>query len=286
MKSSVERSLYHECLQRYSVQTNRQGWRWIDSHHGDETLIILPGFMGEAETSFLYVLALALHLRVISVSYPPTIGQVNKLCDSFCDFLDELNIVHTTVLGGSSGGFLAQVFLRRLPGRFSACILTHTGLPSFRRARTAHFFLRLFHHMPFRLLQWLMQASVYAFFPRPTSTHAFWRAHFREVIRRQTKTALTNRFALMEDFHSQSHFHVDDLATWSGKLLLMEMLRDPLTTPDEQAALRALYPNARLHVFAESAHYDSVEQPDGQIRVIKEFMQSKVAQRSSKKLQS
>ena len=274
MKSSAENTLYSQFLQRYPPQSDREGWRWVDSCVGSQTLVLLPGFMGEAETSFLYVLDLASHFRVISVSYPPDVGQINTLCESFCVFLDDLGIHSSTILGGSSSGFIAQAFLRRIPNRISACILTHTGLPSPSRAHTARFYRRLLQALPFGLLQGLMQAFIYPYFPRPTATHAFWRAHFHEVIRRQTKASLINRFALMDDFHSHFRFHSDELSGWPGKILLMEMRRDHLTTPSEQAALRALYPNAHVHIFADGAHYDSVEQPAEQIRVIRKFLES------------
>jgi len=265
---------YRQFLAQYPLwQAN--SWRWVDTGSAGAPLILLPGFMGEAETSFLYVLALAPHLRAISVSYPPAIGQVQALGASFVHFLDDLGIQQATILGGSSSGFLAQAFLRQIPTRISACILSHTGFPGPDRARTARFGLNLLRFLPFGLLHRLMQASVTAYFPARTPTHAFWRGHFREVIRRQTQESLISRFALMEDIHTNHHFHPDDLSAWPGRVLILEMRRDHLTSPAEQAEMRALYPNAAVHVFDETAHYDSVERPDEQIKVIKAFLDSK-----------
>lgn len=237
--------------------------------------MLLPGFMGEADTAFLYIQALAPHLRVVSVSYPPSVGQVDDLCDGLCALLDHLRIPQATILGGSTSGFLAQAFVRRYPSRTGGLILTHTGLPSPQRARTAQMYLRLLRFLPFGLVKWLMQVSVYSFFPCLTPSHAFWRAHFQGVIRRQSLVSLRSRFALMQDFHSHYCFQPGDLVGGPEKILLMEMRRDPLTTPAEQAAMRALYPAARLHIFSDAAHYDSVDQPEEQIDVIMDFMLSK-----------
>jgi pimeloyl-ACP methyl ester carboxylesterase len=257
------------CLARFKSED----WRWIDSGDGDtQTIILLPGFMGEAETSFLYVQALATHLRVISISYPPTVARVDSLCDGLCTLLDNLKIQQATFLGGSSSGFIAQAFIRRHPTRTAGLILTHTGLPSPQRARTARLYLSLLHLIPYRLVHWLMQRSVYTYFPRQTASHLFWRQHFQEVIRRQNLEALRNRFAQMDDFHTHYHFQPGDLTAWHGKILLMEMHHDHLTSPAEQSAMRELYPTARVHVFTNTAHYDSVEQPEEQIQVIKEFL--------------
>jgi len=234
--------------------------------------VILPGLMGEAETSFLFVQALAPHLRVISVCYPPAIERVDALGDSLADLLDELELPRVTLLGGSMSGFLAQAFLRRMPTRISSCILTHTGLPVPERARTARSLLRLVQTLPIDLSRWLMRVSIYGYFPRPTAAQAFWREHFREVIRHQTRQTLASRLALMDDFHSHFQFHPGDLSGWPGRLLLMEMRRDGMTTPEEQAAMRALYPNAKLHAFADTGHYDSIRRPGEQIDVIKTFL--------------
>ena len=260
MKSSVESTQYARFLQAYPLQSDRQGWQWVDTRVGRETLLILPGLMGEAGTSFLYVLALAPHLRVISVCYPPAIEQVDALGDSLAGLLDELELPRVTLLGGSMSGFLAQAFLRRMPGRISGCILTHTGL------------LRLIHLLPIGLTRWFMGLSIYGYFPRPAASQAFWREHFREIIHHQTKQALASRLSLMDDFDSHFQFHPGDLSGWPGRLLLMEMQHDHTTMPAEQAALRALYPNAKLHVFADTGHYDAVERPGEQIDVIKGFL--------------
>jgi pimeloyl-ACP methyl ester carboxylesterase len=263
---------YARCLADFPLQSNPAGWRWLDTRAGGRTLILLPGFMGEADTSFLYVLALKDAARVLSVSYPPSIGQVQTLGASFSAFLDDLGIAQATILGGSSSGFLAQAFLRQIPTRISACILTHTGLPTPKRARTAQFYLTLLRYLPFGLVRSLALLSISGYFPRPNASHTFWRDHFRAVIRQQSRASLANRFALMDDFHRHYHFHPADLTGWPGQILIMEMRRDHLTTPAEQAALRALYPTARVHTFTDTAHYDSVEQPDEQIRVIREFL--------------
>lgn len=186
--------------------------------------------------------------------------------------MDDLGIRQATVLGGSSSGFVAQAFVRRHPRRVGRLILTHTGLPSPERFSTAQFYLNLLRLVPFGLLHRLMQVSIYAYFPRQAPAQSFWRGHFQEIIRRQCRESLWNRFALMDDFHRRYRFQPADLARWPGKTLIMEMRRDRLTTPAEQAAMRELYPQASLHVFSETEHYDSVEYPEEQIRVIREFL--------------
>jgi len=278
MNQSSESSLsgqYRQFLHVYPIQRTFFGtdqWSWVDSCSGNKTIILLPGFMGEAETSFLYILAFARHLRVISISYPPTVERVDRLCDGLRALMDHLGIQQATVLGGSSSGFIAQAFLRQYSARVCSLILTHTGLPSPKRARTARIYLGLLHYLPFGLVRRLMQVSLRAYFPRTTNLHTFWREHFKNIIQRQNQEALRNRFRLMEDFHQRYRFQPDDISEWQGKILIMEMRHDQLTSSNEQASMRRLYPAARVHVFSDAAHYDSVEYPEEQIRVILDFL--------------
>ena len=268
--------LYRHFMEMHPLQgefvCGAQHWSLIDTCVGKETLLLLPGFLGEAQTSFLYIRALETHFRVISLCFPPSVSRVDTLCDGLSALMDELGIYQTTVLGGSSGGFVAQAFVRRHPSRVNCLILTHTGLPTLERARIARAYLRLLKILPYGLLHQLALASVWWNFPLLTASHVFWRAHFREILQHQDREALCNRFALMEDFHSCYRFHCEDLTGWLGRVLIMEMQRDHLTTPAERAAMRGLYPNASVQVLSETAHYDSVEHPEEQIQVIMEFL--------------
>lgn len=259
---------------RQAVLAADQHWSWIDAGGGDQALLMLPGFMGEAETSFLFINALAEHARVISVSHPPSVRKVAQFCDGLCALMDQAGIPQAVVLGGSSGGFLAQAFARHAPARTGGLILTHTGLPSRARARSAQRYHRLLQALPFTITHRLMLLSVAFYFPGRSRTQAFWRDHFRSIIRGLSHAAVLNRFSLLVDFHQNYRFHTGDLALEPGRILLMEMLKDHLSSAAEQAQLRALYPAAVLHSFSETAHYDSVERPDEQIGVIARFLRA------------
>jgi len=284
MKSSPEGDLggqYRQFLRDHSIRraalAGGQEWTWIDAGAGPQALLLLPGLMGEAETSFLYIQALAPALRVISVSHPPGVGQVGAFCDGLAALLDHLRLPRAAVLGGSSGGLLAQAFLRRHSARVSALILTHTGLPDPRRARTARQAIFLLRGLPFRLARGLLRLAVWAYFPGRGPAQSFWRGHFRAIFQRLSRSALLNRFALMDDVHSRVRFQPGDVGGSPARILLMEMRRDHLSDAGEQAALRALYPAAQLRSFASAGHFDAVENPAEQIGVIREFLLSRPA---------
>lgn len=279
MNSSAERDLasqYRRFLDTHPLRrmtvAGTQHWSLIDSQAGRDALLLLPGFAGEASTAFLFATALEAHFRTLSLSYPASVGRVDALCDGLSALMDETGIPQAALVGGSSSGFIAQAFVRRHPRRVSRLILTHTGLPDNARARTARMYLRMLNALPFGVFQKLALISMRLFFPNNQPVSLFWRAHFRDVIRRESCEGLKNRFALMQDFHAHYRFQPGDLGGWQGKTLIMEMDRDHLTSPAERTTMRSLYPGARVHVFPDTAHYDSVERPDEQIGVILQFL--------------
>ena len=255
----------------FSVSGRIQRWSWLDAGSGDRTILLLPGFLGRADTCFPYILALEPHFRILSFTYPPSTGSVDALCDGMITVMDELHISRVNVLGGSYSGYLAQVLVRRNPDRMNSLILTHTGLPDNKHARTAVICLFLAYLMPFQLFRRAMLLSRYLYFPRTTDSSSFWRGHFEQVISQQSRESMLNRFRLMCDFHQNYHFDIKDLAGWPGQMLIMEMGRDDMTTPADQAAMRGLYPQAEVRVFPYTEHMDSVDQPEQQISVIKGF---------------
>lgn len=251
---------------------NNHEWQWIDTKEGAKTLLMLPGFLGTAETSFLFIISLAINMRVISVSIPPTINNTKEFCYSFAILLNQLKINNLTILGGSSGGFLAQSFIRVHPEMVANLILTHTGLPNKKWHKTTRYILHAIDKIPFTIIRNIMHLSVYYYFPAMNHSHIFWRSHFQNIIKRLSHQAVKNRFNLLNDFHAHNLFVSGDLDKWKGKTLIMEMHKDQLTNSKEQIALQMLYPQAILHSFSNTAHFDSVENPQEQIEVIRNFM--------------
>ena len=248
-----------------------QQWSWIDCGRGDRVVLLLPGFMGEANTNFLYTLALEDHFRVLSVAYPPSARTVDKLCDGIIALLDHVQVSRANVVGGSYSGYLAQVLVRRHPERVKCLVLTHTGLPTEKYAYTSSAFMVLARLLPVWLFRWLMQLSRHFFFLGTSRSSSFWKDHFSEAIRKQDRESMLNRFRIMRDFHRNYDFQKEDLSNWHGSLLIMEMIQDGFTSVAEQAAMRRLYPDAEIYTFPDAKHTDSVDRPEEQIGVIKDF---------------
>lgn len=247
-------------------------WEFVGAGAGPETLVLLPGGFGVADTAFLYVQALAAQYRVISVSYPDTLGSVAGLADGLAALLAGEGVARAHVLGGSYSGFIAQVFVRRHPALVASLILSHTGAPQPRRARAAAATLALFRLAPMPLLRAALWLLNYGFLPGRAPENRFWRGYFAAMIGRLRRAAYLSRLQVLRDFDLNQRFTPADLNGWPGRLLLAEAARDGLVPAAERDSLRRLYPQAQRRSFAHGRHADTISQPDEQIAMIREFL--------------
>jgi pimeloyl-ACP methyl ester carboxylesterase len=62
------------------------------------------------------------------------------------------------------------------------------------------------------------------------------------------------------------------VAGWQGRVLVLEGARDPIARGTHRAALRALFPHATFHTFADAGHGLALERPDEWIGVVAGFL--------------
>ena len=62
------------------------------------------------------------------------------------------------------------------------------------------------------------------------------------------------------------------VAGWPGRVLVLEGARDAVASARHRAALRAVFPAARFHAFADAGHGLALEQPDVWLRVVSDFL--------------
>jgi len=94
-------------------------WRLIETKPkaaNAPALLMLPGTLGSAEIFWRQIVALGDRLRVMSVTYPQ-IADIERLADGLAALLDRNGVSRASVVGSSLGGFLAQWFAARHPGR-------------------------------------------------------------------------------------------------------------------------------------------------------------------------
>ena len=243
-------------------------WELIEAGVG-ATVLLLPGGFGIAATSFQYLSDLARDYRVIALTYPPHVGRIDDLADGVALVLDHCGVERAHIVGGSASGAVAQVFVRRHPARVTTLILAQTGPPRPRRAKLAQSLAAYCETMPAALTLALLRAAVLLFLPGRGAKHTFWRTHFAAVVAAHSRAALAARFRALADYDRTYHFSPTNLATWPGRVVIIEAARDGLVPAAEQTALRELYPNASVHRLANDRHADSVTNPASQIAAIR-----------------
>jgi 3-oxoadipate enol-lactonase len=257
------------------VVLNGITWKYLAA--GDPTgkpLLLLPGALSTAESAWRTVTLLEPgHYRLICPDYPSEIDSMSGLADGITGILDVEQIQATSVVGGSYGGMLAQVFIHRYPAKVSKLVLSHTYPPDPTRVRSVEPAMRMFRMLPLFLVKKMIRDRMIGVLPpRPSPELLLVSAQVRETVdTRLTRQAALSTFLRMMEFDQQT-FSPSDLAGWQGTTLVILSEDDPTTPETLRKKLIDLYPGTRLHVFKGSGHASSILESEEYIKVIEEFM--------------
>ncbi|GAC1358176.1 MAG: hypothetical protein NVS2B12_17320 [Ktedonobacteraceae bacterium] len=243
-------------------------WEYFSSGYGKEALLLLPGVHGRGEMAFQHILQFEQGYRVISPSYPAHLTTVAQVVDGLAAILDVEQVETMYILGGSYSGMLAQCLVRVWPERVRAVVLDHTSSPSRHRARLHTLYRVLLTLLPLSLLRGLFSYS-----NQLAAPGAFWQAYFARVIATMSKEDYLSRVRVCIDFYRNYAFTPDDLRAWSGRILIIEADNDWYVPARQRAALKALYPQARVYTFHATGHTAWANQFATFFTVIAQFLQ-------------
>jgi pimeloyl-ACP methyl ester carboxylesterase len=169
---------------------------------------------------------------------------------------------------------VAQYLVRRYPQRVVSLVLSHTGGPTLRagRAAASRRFIALLRLLPMGLLRLMLRRATRHSFRDTPEQIPFWKAHSNAMIARLTKADLISRYQVAVDFDATSAFTPDDLKDWPGRILILEGDNDPVAEAPARAALKALYPQARVHTFHGLGHAAPIAKLDEYVAVIRRFL--------------
>jgi pimeloyl-ACP methyl ester carboxylesterase len=234
-------------------------WRFIDAGRGEPPLLVLSGAACIAEMSWTTIEHFARDRRVIAPDYPAIRGNP-ELVDGIAALLEGEGIERAHVLGGSYGGLVAQVFVRRHPGRTLSLVLSHTLLPDPRSASRVRRMTGLLGFVPWRAVRALFRARVGSLFPKASHPElALSKALFEEILEeRLSKAQLLALLHRVGELSQARPFAPDDLAAWPGRILLLMGEDDPATPEPARRALRAAYPRAEVRLFSGGGHATAI----------------------------
>ena len=247
-------------------------WSYLSGGQGIPPLLLLSGALAIPDLSWGTITSFATRRRVIAPAYPP-VSTMDALVDGIAAILRGEGISLVDVMGGSYGGFVAQIFVRRYPQMTRALVLSHTQPPYPEMAVRMRRSARMLRWMPMRMVRQALRRVFQSMMPERSDETACMLAMFDELV----GSALDKKDAIgilerMADFSIRS-FAPQDLTGWAGKVLLVFGENDPATPPDVRQRLVSLYPGCQMHLFEGSGHTTSVTRQDEYLRVMDGFLE-------------
>jgi len=256
------------------ISVTEVSWDYIASGEGGEALLLLPGGAMVGEAGFTRIPAFEDRYRVIAPDYP-YVSTAAHLLDGLAGVLDAEGVRAAHVLGPSYGGLVAQCFVRRHPERVKTLILANTALPPRRLLWPARVFLALLPFVPLAWQRRFRERTLARAFSGvqsvPQEDQAFWRDYQHGLISRLSKENLRSLYRLQIDLMQSFRFEPGDLASWPGRVLILESDQD-IVTPKQRAELRRCYPQAQVHAFRGAGHTPWMSHREEYLLAIKEFL--------------
>jgi pimeloyl-ACP methyl ester carboxylesterase len=246
-------------------------WPYLTGGQGEPPLLLLSGALAIPDISWTSIVNFAARRHMIVPAYPPVM-TMDSLVDGIAAVLRHQGIDQAHVLGGSYGGFVAQVFVRRHPQLTRSLVLSHTLAPYPETAARLRPFVRLLRWMPMGLVRPLMRRVFRPMMPEWSEETACLLAIFDELV----GFALDKKdvIGILERTvdYSVGSFTPEDLSGWPGKMLLVFGEDDPATPPEVRQRLASLYPGCHVHRFEGAGHTTSVTHQDEYVAVIEDFL--------------
>jgi pimeloyl-ACP methyl ester carboxylesterase len=246
-------------------------WPYLTGGRGDPPLLLLSGALAIPDISWTSIVAFAARRRVIVPAYPP-VTTMDALVDGIAAVLRHEGVDQAHVMGGSYGGFVAQVFVRRHAQLTRSLVLSHTQPPYPDLAPRMRRFARLLRWTPVWLVRRMMRQVFRSMMPAWSEETACLLAIFDELVEYALdKGDVISILARTADY-SVRPFAAQDLSGWPGKALLLFGEDDPATPPDVRQRLESLYPGCEVHLFEGAGHTTSVTHQEEYLAVIDEFL--------------
>jgi pimeloyl-ACP methyl ester carboxylesterase len=262
---------FRRALPYKDVTHDGVAWPYLTGGQGDPPLLLLSGALAIPDISWSSIVAFAGRRRVIVPAYPP-VTTMDALVDGIAVVLRHEGVDQAHVIGGSYGGFVAQIFVRRHPQLTRSLVLSHTLPPSPDLAPRMRRFARLLRWMPMGLVRRMLRRVFRSMMPAWSEETACMLAIFDELIRYALdKKDVIGILARTADYSVQP-FAAQDLSTWPGEVLLVFGEDDAATPPDVRQRLESLYPGSQVRVFEGAGHTTAVTHRDEYLSAIDEFL--------------
>jgi len=236
-------------------------------------LVLLPGALGVGEISWKVITRLGRKRRVVCPSYAP-LPTAAELVDGIAELLTHLGVEASAMLGGSYGGYVAQLYVRRHPQSLDKLVVSHAGPPDAERGKELERWIARLYRMPMALLRAVVKRSLSALLPEEHPEVALVEAQVNEILAtRLSKEDVISMYVRAVDLFTNYTFTPHDLDDWAGKMLLIMSDNDPSTPAEAREEMRRLYPQAQVYLFSGTGHVSSLLRQQRYLAVVEEFLE-------------
>lgn len=244
-------------------------WHYLAGGSGAQTVLLPSGGTRVPDIYLLLIDALERDFRVLAPAYPAGAG-ITGLADGLAAILDAEGVRQADVLGSSFGGFVAQTFARRHPGRVRRLVLANTGGPAAPPLPLLPLLIRFLAVLPENAVRSLTGWNWRRWFaPDSQEGAVFWNKLLTDILGRLGKDDLLSALREMDDF---AHLPAAVPPAPPIPVLLIESELDEAFSPQARAALRALYPEAEVRLFAGEGHGVMATRSAEYIDTVREFL--------------
>ena len=254
-----------------SLRVGTAEWRYRVLGTATRALLAIPGGELVNDLGFEFALAISDTNRVVYPAYP-RVSSIEELADGLCAILVAEKIEQAAILGASFGGAVAQVCVRRHPGRISALILSNTSVPIRKLAPAKRLMVLIARALPWSATTGLLRKPLIKVVDPAGEAPTFWSAYLDELFAsRLTKADLVSNFRVQHDYYRRFQFVPQDLENWPGKMLIAESDTDVLG-PRLRRALRQAYPKAEVRTFHNGGHGTMFLRFDEYLAMVRQFL--------------
>jgi pimeloyl-ACP methyl ester carboxylesterase len=247
-------------------------WNFIVTGKNDQTVVILPGGGGDAESMFPVVSELERKYRVIAIGYPATVTTADGIVDGISAILDECGANHVCILGHSFGGMAARSFALKYPQRVDSLIMANFAVYSPSRRLFFRASLPVMARLPHAVLGWAIRSGFGRLLKNRTDRE-FWLTYVNQCEMMEPRSpGLRSQLLCMLDFLKNASVTPADHEGWNGRVLILESDRETGFTRRERHDFRRLYPNASVHVFAQAGHLSFITHTHEFVGAVEDFL--------------
>lgn len=258
-----------------SFQSNGISWRYQQDGSGERAVLFLAGGLQHGEAWLRYVNHFKNRCRVLTITYPDEVIRMYDVIDALETLSEIEHLDRLSVVGTSLGGMVAQVFIRRCPEIITHLVIANTSHPDPSYAKKLQSRLPLMRFIPTGILHYLTKKRLAQYGKSSQhKTKHFYDAYLIEhSLYYTTRAWIVNHYRLIIDFCMHQQFTPADLASWEGKILLVES-EDDLFPESTRAALSAIYPQATVYRFGKGAGHSPSVVCEGEYRnMLEDFLE-------------